>query len=354
MKTRLIQYLCIFLILSCSSVRNSSKNDIPKISEKYLIITADDFGASKNINEGIEIAADKKAITAISVLTNFIESLPELKQLSLDHPDIGIGVHLNIITGRPVLDAVKVPSLVNSSGRFYTINELLPKLESISPDDLKRELRAQITALTGNNINLDHLSDQDGILSLYGPFFDILTDLAKEFNVPLRTPFIASVKYPELYPDSHLNQRGKQIAQRFALNNPLRAIKLVKYCHAPEMDRKVSRMDELGILHPDLLIDTFWGDPCQTNYLYIIEHLPNGISEIILHVGTSTRQENYPSGLDLGYFENREKELAVATDEHLKELFNNLNIRTIGYSEIKLLSVQHPHPDCSFNGFELF
>jgi chitin disaccharide deacetylase len=334
MKTKLILLSCIFMLISCSPVRKTSKTDIPKNTVKFLIITADDFGASKNINEGIEIAADKRAITTISVLTNFDESWQELKQLSLDHPDIGIGVHLNIITGKPVLDAGQIPTLVNSSGTFYTIDELLPKLAGISADDLKKELRAQIMALTGNNINLDHLSDQDGILSLYGPFFDILTDLAKEFNVPLRAPSVASVKYPELFRESHLNKHGKQIALRFAMNNPFKAIKLVKYCHVPEMDRKAAKMDELGIPHPDLLIDTFWGDPTQTNYLNILEHLPNGISELILHVGTSTRQENYPNGLDIGYFENREKELAIVTDAHLKEYYNNLNIRTIGYSKI--------------------
>ncbi len=105
-----------------------------------------------------------------------------------------------------------------------------------------------------------------------------------------------------MFPNSHLNKRGRQIALGFAFKNPFRAVELLKYCHVPEMERKVKRMDELGILHPDLLIDYFWGDPSPTNYLYIIEHLPNGISEFILHVGTSARQENYPSGLDIGYF----------------------------------------------------
>jgi predicted glycoside hydrolase/deacetylase ChbG (UPF0249 family) len=334
MKTRLILMVCVVLIIACSSVRKTSMVDIPISTERFLIITADDFGASKNINEGIKIVADKKAITAISVLTNFSESLQELKQLSEDHPDIGIGVHLNIITGKPLLEAEQVPSLVNSSGCFYTIDELLPKIKSISPDDLKRELRAQVIALTKNNIKLDHLSDQDGILSLYSPFFDIIVDLAKEFNVPIRTPFIASAKYPDIFPNSHLNKRGRQIARKFAFSNPFSAINLLKYCHVPEMERKVNRLDELGIPHPDLLIDYFWGDPSQTNYLYIIEHLPKGISELILHVGTSARQENYPNGLDLGYFENREKELTTATDDHLKEQYNYLNIKTIGYSEI--------------------
>ena len=334
MLSRLRVLLSIFLIVSCSSVRKTTIIDIPYGMERFLIITADDFGASKNINEGIEIAADQNVITAISVLSNFRESLPELKQLSENHPNIGIGVHLNIITGKPILGAEQVPSLVSSTGSFYTIDELLPNIKSISLDDLKRELRAQILALTTNNIKLDHLSDQNGILSLYSPFFDIIIELAKEYNLPVRTPFIASKKYPDLFSNSHLKKRGKQIALRFAFNNPFKAIRFLKYSQVTEMEKKVQKMDDLGIFHPDLLIEYFWGDPSLTNYLYIIEHLPNGISELILHVGTSSRQENYPSGLDLDYFINREKELISVTDKHLKEYYNYLNIKTIGYSEI--------------------
>jgi hypothetical protein len=71
-----------------------------------------------------------------------------------------------------------------------------------------------------------------------------------------------------------------------------------------------------------------------SNFLHILENLPNGTSEIILHFGTYTRQENYPSGLDLDYFKNRENELITVTSDYLKEYFSYLNIRTIGYSEI--------------------
>jgi predicted glycoside hydrolase/deacetylase ChbG (UPF0249 family) len=331
---RLFILMGFFPIISCSSVRKTSVIDIPYVTERYLIITADDFGASKNINEGIEIAVDQKVITTISVLSNFSEYLPELKQLSEDHPDIGIGVHLNIITGKPLLGAEQVPTLVSSIGSFYTIDELLPVIKKISPDDLTKELRAQILALINDNITLDHLSDQYGILSLYRPFFDVMVKLAKEFNVPVRTPIVSSVKYPDLFPNSNLNRHGRQIALKFAFNNPLKAIRLFKYSKALEMERKVQKMDELGILHPDLLIDYFWGDPSPANYLYIIEHLPDGISELILHVGTSTRQENYPGGLDLDYFKNREKELNTITDDQLKKYINYLNIKTIGYSDI--------------------
>lgn len=112
MLTRLIILVIIIQICSCTPVRKTSSSGILYVPERFLIITVDDFGASKNINEGIEIAADKRAITTISALTNFSESLLELKQISEEHPDIGIGVHLNIITGKPVLEAEQVPSLV--------------------------------------------------------------------------------------------------------------------------------------------------------------------------------------------------------------------------------------------------
>ena len=51
-------------------------------------------------------------------------------------------------------------------------------------------------------------------------------------------------------------------------------------------------------------------------------------------MGTSTRQENYPSGLEVDYFKNRELELKTVTGDYLKEYINWLNIRTIGYSDI--------------------
>jgi hypothetical protein len=112
------------------------------------------------------------------------------------------------------------------------------------------------------------------------------------------------------------------------------------------MEEKVQKMNDLGISHPDLLIECLWGDPSPKNYLYIIEHLPPGISELVLHIGTSTRQDNYPNGLDIDYFENREKELNTITDDYIKEYYDYLNIKTICYSEIShCKNKEHTLPD---------
>jgi predicted glycoside hydrolase/deacetylase ChbG (UPF0249 family) len=332
MKTRLTIIFSLLFFLGCSPARKTRINEFPIEQEKFLIITADDFGASRNINEGIELAVEKKAITSISVLSNFSESISELRAISENHPEIGIGVHLNITTGKPVLGAESVPSLVNSDGDFFPIEAIIPRIKSISLDELRMELRAQVLALVKNDIRIDHLSDQCGLLSFYSPFFNIVLELAKEFNICVRTPEIASVKYPRLFPNSKMHARGIQIALRSALGDPFKVMSLVQYSGKDEMERKVQRMNDQGIMHPDLLIECFWGDPTISNYLYILEHIPAGTSEILVHLGTSTRQDSYPSGLDLAYFKNRELELNAVTSEYLEEYYCRLNIKPISYS----------------------
>lgn len=326
------------LIISCTSAEEEPNINNSKKTTKCLIITADDFGVSKNINEGIRIAADLKAITAISALTNFSESLMELKQIADMHPEIGIGVHLNITTGKPALDPQKIPSLVDPMGNFYTRDELLPRVKDISLKELELELRAQITALSNYQIAIDHLSDHNGILSLYRPFFELIVKLGHELKVPVRNNFISSIKHPELFPNSKFKKHGKKIGLKFGLKHPLKALAMLKYSRKSEMEAKVKVMNTNGISHPDVLIDYFWGNPTEENYRYIIENLPVGVSELMLHLGTDTRQVNYCSGLDLNYFENRERELKTIISNKVRQFYADKNIKLIGFSEIATFS----------------
>jgi|GEM_PF-767292 len=336
MTSKLTTLVGIVLLLSCSSIHKTELTDTEKRDERFLILTADDFGASENINEGIKFAVENNSITTISALTNFKESLSDLEKLSLEHPNIGIGVHLNIITGKPILEAEEVPTLVNASGEFYTIDALLPKIKEISLDDLRKELRAQIDELNKHNINVDHLSDQCGILSYYNSYFDIVIELATEYNLPIRSPLIASKKYPKLFSNSQMKKRYRKIAFKCACTHPIKGLGLLKYAKLNEMENKAEKLDDFGIIHPDLLVDCFWGEPTASNLIYILENLPKGTSELVLHFGSYSHPDNSPNGLDCEYFENRENELITFTSEYLKEYFTHLNIKTIGYSDISI------------------
>lgn len=79
-----------FFLIACQPIQDTSYPTSDLYPEKCLIITADDYGASKNINEGIRLAVENDAITTISVLSNFTECLPNLKRLSQNNPAIVI------------------------------------------------------------------------------------------------------------------------------------------------------------------------------------------------------------------------------------------------------------------------
>ena len=100
--------LFLFLGVSCATPREVLQSGPePCDTPRLVIITADDFGASRNINEGIGLAGRAGVITAISAMTDFPESLAELGEIGGECPRVGIGVHLDITTGKPALPRSK-------------------------------------------------------------------------------------------------------------------------------------------------------------------------------------------------------------------------------------------------------
>lgn len=332
MKAKFVIFL-LLSVASCTPLKEDFQTD-PSTIEKYLIVTADDYGASKNISEGIRLAADNGILSAISAMTNFRESLPGLKSLCDQYPSIGIGVHLNITTGKPLSDPYLIPSMVNDQGNFYTISELLPRLKSISTSELKTELRAQVQVLADNGIRIDHLSNQHGILTAYPAFFEVVVDLAKEYNCPVRSPEIASMKYPRVFSHSVMYNEGYKIFRSFAITHPLKALAYYHEFNNNDFNNIIAKLDNSQITHPDLFIDCFYGNPTETNLIFILNHLPSGINEIVLHLGTQDRQQEYPSGLNLDYFSYREQELMTISNCNFNNQLHQMNIRKINYSAI--------------------
>lgn len=321
---------------SCAST-GPSPDAAPYQRERLVILTADDFGASENINDGIVFALERGAITAVSALMNFPASRGALRNLAQRFPRVGIGVHFNLITGSPVLDPRHVPSLVDGRGNFLPVDLLLARIRTIRLADVELELRAQVHAVDELGITLDHLSDHNGILSLYPPFFEVFCRIAKERGVPVRSPLTASMKYPRLFPDAGAVKKGKALAAQVAGRSLVAAMGLLPYATLGSMEKRVARLDDLGIPHPAILIDYLYGNPTPFTAMHILRNLPEGVSEIVVHLGTSRRSGPYPPGLDVGYFPTREQELAIVTSESLREYAKGLNIRAVGFQDLASL-----------------
>jgi len=61
---------------------------------KYLIVNADDFGASMGINRGILEAHQRGIVTSASLMVN-MPAAKEAALLSRDVPDLSVGLHVN-------------------------------------------------------------------------------------------------------------------------------------------------------------------------------------------------------------------------------------------------------------------
>jgi hypothetical protein len=90
---------------------------------RQLIVNADDFGYSSGVNRGILEAHRQGIVTSTSVMVNQRAAPAGTKQALTDAPDLGLGLHLILTQGRPVLPPGQVPSLVGGDGRFFHIGE---------------------------------------------------------------------------------------------------------------------------------------------------------------------------------------------------------------------------------------
>src|SRR5439155_6174574 len=84
---------------------------------KALIVTADDFGLSREVNEAVAAAHRNGILTAASLMVGE-RHCADAVAIARRLPDLRIGLHLVLVEGRPVLPASSLGELVDRTGRF--------------------------------------------------------------------------------------------------------------------------------------------------------------------------------------------------------------------------------------------
>ena len=154
---------------------------------RLFILNADDLGMTKTRNEAIFDACRKGFLKSASICVNGDEFDDAVKNVIYQCPELGIGVHLNIIEGRALIPKT---SLTDSSGNFrFGFIQLLLRLRNKKIlEDVEREFRAQIEKGL-EKTKFDHL---DSHIHIHGipEIFKIAATLAKEYGIPcIRTQY---------------------------------------------------------------------------------------------------------------------------------------------------------------------
>jgi len=148
-----------------------------------LVITADDFGRSSEINRAVVLAHREGILTTASLMVAG-EAAEEAVALAKENPTLAVGLHLVVVDGRAVLPPDQIPHLVDADNRFPnspTRMGLKYAFNATARRELSLEIRAQFEKFGRTGLPLSHV-DGHQHMHVHPAVFKILLPLAKQFG----------------------------------------------------------------------------------------------------------------------------------------------------------------------------
>lgn len=152
-----------------------------------FIINSDDFGYCPGINAAILYCHTHGILTSTTLMANglFFE---QAVQLAKAHPTLGVGVHLVMTFGRPLLD--DMPSLTDEAGNFLK-RTAFDEQSTIDAHELYREWQAQIEKVKAAGIIPTHLDSHHHMHNFNETTREVIEQLATDYQLPVRGNFEA-------------------------------------------------------------------------------------------------------------------------------------------------------------------
>src|SRR5262245_8100185 len=97
--------------------RRSTTSSSSGRETKGLIVTADDYGAAREVNDAVEHAHRHGILTAASLMVAAPAAADAVARAKAT-PSLRVGLHLVLVEGRPMLSPSLIPDLVDGTGHF--------------------------------------------------------------------------------------------------------------------------------------------------------------------------------------------------------------------------------------------
>jgi hypothetical protein len=269
---------------------------------RRLIVNADDLGLTPGVNQGILEAHQRGILTSTTVMINLPDAEAGIRLLQHKAPRVGIGLHLNLTTGRPVLPPEQIPSLVGADGLFpYNADDPLACLDSMNADEAVAEIHAQFerfVQIAGRKP--DHLDSHHHALYYFPAGLSTLLELSRAHNLPIRA--------------------GWEWLTNAA-------------CTGPRYDALRQMLaDTPASFWPDCFEARFYDmGATAENLRNLLINLPDGVTELMCHPA-------YNDHIQQRYAAQREVELAVLTDLSLRPLVAEQRIDLITFADLEFKS----------------
>ena len=269
---------------------------------KQLVVNADDFGFTPDVNRGIADAHQRGILTATTLMANGA-AYDDAIRLARAMPTLDIGCHLVLIGER---------SLVSGKPYPLTVARLLAALarREIRPYE---ELRAQVRRILDTGIHPTHL-DTHKHTHLAPPVLDAVARIGEEFGIRwVRQPF-----------DFPLN----------ALRGPAPRLKRIT---SGAMGLLRRRFHRVLARHGCRTTDHFAGFQITGRFrtaelVELLACLPDGSTELMCHPGYCGEElRRAPTRLK----ESRERELEALTAPETRAALERHGIELVGYAGLE-------------------
>ncbi len=291
---------------------------------KRLIVNADEFGLTEGVNKGIIEAHSEGILSSTTAIMN-MWALDDAMTLAVKNPELGVGVHLNITDGKPVLPNERVRSLFDKKGFFYKRSALVRRLLSkqISLREVKDEFLAQIERLESYGVIPTHLDFHQNALFLPG-IFGVAMSVAREKRLPLRLTQ-EGIIFDNIFTRLKYSASLAYLKKLYVFYTCFPARSLLKKNGIKTVDRVYSIVGCFSLGKKDV----------SRCYEMIIDRLRNGVTELMVHPG-------YMDDRLIGFVKHgftqaklREEEMKVLKSPEIKEMCKNKGIELINYRFFK-------------------
>lgn len=144
----------------------AARADARTMNQRQLIVNADDFGMSEEVNDAIIRAHRDGVLTSTSLMVTG-DAAAQAVKLAKENPGLAVGIHLVTVVGKSVLPKREIPSLVDDEQNFSNNPTAAGLKYFFSPRarrEIRKEIAAQFAKFQATGLRLSHI---DGHLHLH-------------------------------------------------------------------------------------------------------------------------------------------------------------------------------------------
>jgi hopanoid biosynthesis associated protein HpnK len=284
-----------------------------------LIVNGDDFGLTEGMNQGILKSFNSGILTSTSIMAGG-DGFDNAIKIARENPELDLGIHLTLVSEKPVLAGNEIPSLLKSDGKFYSnYKDFLFAYVSgkFTRKEIKKELSAQIQKVLNTGLKLTHMDSHQHI-HCFPRILEVVCELSREFEIPF-------IRFPREKILVYMTKEFKQISRMVELF----VINALCYTIRDRVPKTTNNF-----------VGFFAGGRLnKQNLMKIIDHLPNeGTCELMCHPGIFNGSFNPYSFWNYSF----EAEVEALTDQEIINMIEKKGIILSSfkdeYSKIKHVS----------------